>query len=314
MRCDVVTVLINYNGLDDTLACLHSLRESDTLPFVVLVDNGSAIGNRVDVDVAKEIYPNIHVIQSEENLGFGGGNNLGINWALENTVCKYVYVLNNDTILRQNSISILTQYMESHIEVGACSPRIMSLDYPDIVWYGGGYLNWKKGGARSPMINKTFDDCMDNLDVTFISGCAMFLRREALEKTKGFDERFFIYCEDVDLSARIIKAGYKISYVPSSLLLHKAHSSLRGDEGKHFFTHSITNPRLTFFLEHLVYGSLLNLSLHATFVERIQGQISLLIRWSKWSVSYVLNRRIDAFRAMWRGLVRFHKQKKLSRL
>jgi len=310
MSFDVVTVLINYNGSDDTLACLQSLRKSDQLPFVVLVDNGSELGSRVSTDVAKEAYPNIHVIQSEENLGFGGGNNLGISWALEHTDCKYVYILNNDTISTHNSISILTEYMKAHPEVGACSPRIMSLDYPDTVWYGGGYLDWSKGGARSPMINKIFDGCMDNSNVTFITGCAMFLRREVLEETKGFDERFFIYCEDVDLSARIIEAGYKISYIPRSLLLHKAHSSLREGEGEHFFTHSIKNPRLTFFLEHLVYGSLLNLTLHATYLERLQGRLRLLIRWLKWSVSYMLNGRFDAFRAMWRGWTRFYKQKK----
>lgn len=314
MSFNVLAVLINYNRSDDTLACLHSLRESCNLPFVVLVDNGSAIGSRIDAGIARSIYPDLHVIQSEENLGFGGGNNLGITWALENTDCKYIYILNNDTISTKDSITVLTDYMEGHMEVGACSPRIMSLDHPDIVWYGGGYIDWKKGGARSPMINKIFDGCMDNLDVTFISGCAMFLRREVLEKIKGFDERFFIYCEDVDLSARVIEAGYKMTYIPNSLLLHKAHSSLRGNKGEHFFTFSLTNPRLTFFLEHLVYGSLLNLTLHAAFVERIQGRIWLLLRWLKWSASYALNRRTDAFRAMWRGFVRFFKQKKITGL
>ena len=314
MSFDVVAVLINFNGPDDTLACLHSLRESHNLPFVVLVDNGSEIDKRVNVDVAKDIYPDIHVIQSEENLGFGGGNNLGITWVLDNTDCKYIYILNNDTISTKDSLAVLTEYMEDHPEVGACSPRIMSLDHPDIVWYGGGHIDWKKGGARSPMINKRFNGCRESFSVTFISGCAMFFRREVLEKTKGFDERFFIYCEDVDLSARVIASGYEMAYVPSSLLLHKAHSSLRDDEDEHFLTHNVTNPRLTFFLEHLVYGSLLNLTLHATYFERMQGLIRLLIRWLKWSVSYTLNGRVDAFRAMWKGLVRFHKQKKMSGL
>ncbi len=305
MSSNIVVVLLNYNSPDDTIECIKSLNKSTVRPFVVLVDNGSTEGGKVDPVELKILYPDIHVIMNENNLGFGGGNNIGIRWALKNLPAQYFYILNNDTVSDINSIKILEDYMEYNKNIDVCSPRIMVLDESDVIWYGGGHIDWAKAGGRSWFINQRFDGDHSERDVSLMTGCAMFMRRAVIDTLGGFDERFFMYCEDIDLSARIVESGYKMKYIPSSVLYHKAHSSIRSADSEYFVPEGIENPSLCFYLEHVIYGSLLNLTLHAHGFEKIMGMFWLLIRWTRWSTHYLINARFDAFKAMKVGFERY---------
>lgn len=303
----VVVVLVNYNSPDDTLLCLRSLQESGADLYVVIVDNGSALSGKINISEAKSVLSDVHVIDSSVNLGFGGGNNIGILWALSNVSFKYIYILNNDTISTQTSIGIMLDYMDGQYGIGACSPRIMLSDDPQCVWYGGGDINWNKGGPRSWNFNKRFDGNISVQSVSFISGCAMLIPKDVICKVKGFDERFFMYCEDADLSARILSSGYTLAYLPEAVVYHKAHSTLRMKGSEYFRSDSVLNPRLAFFVENVVYGSLLNVWLHGRSIEKLFGSLWVLAFWCRRGIKYFLSGRIDAVNAIAIGVVRcFH--------
>jgi GT2 family glycosyltransferase len=304
---ETVTLLVNFNTAVHTLRCVDSLAKGSVRPLVVIVDNGSA---ESDYEKLFEAEGKVIVIRSQDNLGFGRGNNLGFDWILANTNCRYLFVLNNDTYVEPDTVQNLESYMESHGDVGACAPRIMLAEDKSKYWYGGGSLNWWRGGGRSWRFMRPFDSDSAERDISFMTGCAMFLRREVLEELVGFDPRFFMYCEDWELSSRIAKSDWHMRYFPKAVLYHEGHASIRGSETGYLSPSSPDNPTLAFYLTHVVAGSLLALELSATRVQRVGGILFLAGRWTSWAMRYIRRRRWDALFAMWRGLVKYRRIRK----
>jgi GT2 family glycosyltransferase len=133
----VCVILVNYFGSDDTAKCLESLQGSEEPVQVVVVDNSPS-----DPELAQVLknFPETHLIDAPENLGFGKGNNLGIDWALAHTNCEYIFILNNDATVEGETISILKKVMDSMEKVGVVTARIVMEENPVILWYGGGGL------------------------------------------------------------------------------------------------------------------------------------------------------------------------------
>jgi len=300
---NVLVVLVNYNSPRDTYRCLESLAQSTLQPKVVVVDNASTGEGLIDEQKTKACYLDTHVIFNPHNDGFGGGNNIGLEWGLANSEADYFFILNNDTVVLRDSIEKLAKYIEEQPRVGMCSPAIFRFNEPDIYWFGGGYIDWKKGGAISPNINRSVNCSIDIADSTFITGCAMFLRREVLIKVGGFSDDYFMYSEDIDYCQRVLNAGYKIAYVPSIKILHDAHSSIMKNNQKFVPAQHWSNKNLGFVLQNIVYGTLINLKKHATGSERFVGTIWVLMRYFKWCLSYIRHKRIDALRAIFTGVI-----------
>ena len=223
---DVSIILVNYNTKDLTRDCLKSIYEKVTgVDFDVwVVDNGSVDGS---CDMIKEEFPQVNLIETGENLGFGRANNL----AIEKSSAKYVFLLNTDTVLINNAPKIFFDFMEKNGEVGVCGGNLYNANDEHVHSYGH-FLDLKTKLVRTFLLKNFFPDVREKVDdkgnneknefkeVDQIIGADMFVRKEALEKTGYFDSDFFLYFEESELQYRISKAGYKAFILPEAKIYH----------------------------------------------------------------------------------------------
>lgn len=226
----LVAVLLNYNGFNLTRECILSISEFEPdPPFIVLLDNNSEDSYKLD-DLHND-YPLLHIIRNDENIGFGRANNVGINWAIENIDFEYLILLNNDTLITDNALTRLTKNFDKP-EIGIVTSRIMYKHDPNLVWYGGGDINYKRGWPTITDIvqNPTKEGALKSRYVEFASGCVMMFTKESISKLKGFDNRFFMYVEDLELCMRCLNQGMKIWYDADVVILHTVEGSFQGAE------------------------------------------------------------------------------------
>jgi GT2 family glycosyltransferase len=225
-------IILNWNGYEVTRECLGSLSKIDYPTYeIILVDNGSVDGS--PEKLATE-FPGMSMIRNKENLGFTGGNNVGIRRALEENM-EYVLLLNNDTEVAPQFLSELIRAAESDNRVGLLNPKIMYFKPPDRIWYAGGSFNIWKGIASTRGCQEVDRGLYNtNEEVTFITGCAFLIKAEVIRKIGLLDECFFYTCEDTDWSIRSLHAGYKALYVASSVIWHKESIDVKRNAGKAF--------------------------------------------------------------------------------
>ena len=214
----VVVIVLNWCREEDTAECLASLAASDWPRLtVLLVDNASADGSGERLHAR---FPDVAYLQTGANLGYTGGNNRGFMWALAHGA-DHVVVLNNDTVVDPACIGHLVRSAESHARIGGVAPKILVHGAPDVTWFAGGDLALTRGTAlhRGEYARDRGEDVPG--PITFMTGCCFLLTRDALERVGGFEESFFAYNEDVDLSYRLLQAGYTLHYEPRARLHHK---------------------------------------------------------------------------------------------
>ena len=222
----IVIVVLNWNGKEDTLACLESLQRVRTPEHQVLVvDNGSEDGSEEAIRAA---YPGVPLLQTHANLGFAGGNNRGIEWALEHGA-QYVLLLNNDTLVEADFLERMMRAMHADEQVGIVGASIAYADSPDRLWaFGGGRFDLATGWVRHiqrpveaealrPRGNRHF----------YVTGCAMLLSRTVLEQVGLLDTSYFHFCEDVDLCVRAERAGFGLAVAAGARILHKVSATTR---------------------------------------------------------------------------------------
>lgn len=293
-------ILVNYKGAKDTLACLRSFYASDVVPHVVLVDNTPNDLGMQDILVK---YPDVHFISAAQNLGFGGGNNLGINWALSKTECEFIFIFNNDATVEADTITQLETSLDNHPEVGMVTPRIVFMDNPNMLWYGGGEVSWLRGSAFTPGFMGSSDAplALQAREVSFASGCALLIRRELMAELSGFDERFFMYEEDVELCLRIQDLGWSIRYEPGALVFHRVQASSRDKQQEFVEMWSALNQNLPFYVYHLVRNRLINMRLHAKGFNRFIFIMGFSLFLLKKSLHFLVHKRWDGIAAIFKG-------------
>ena len=187
-------VIVSYRGAEDTAFCLASL-QSSTVPVRAVVVDTTPYDEALSSAVSR--VTEVHLIRATENLGFGRGNNVGIRWALEQTDCEFLFLLNNDASVFPDSIAEMQHYLQVHSEFSILTPRIAYRDNPKKLWYGGGDIDWRRVSAFTPGFNEDInaESALRERNVTFASGCALFMRRSAMETVRGFDSRYFMYEE-----------------------------------------------------------------------------------------------------------------------
>ncbi len=255
-----VVIILNWNNLEDTEACLNALQQSETPIQVVVVDNASTQKGIDDLCVR---YKNVTLLKNKENLGFGRGNNVGLKWALENTQADYFFILNNDAFIKADTIAKLEDYLNNHPKVACVTPQIVFADKPDKIWYVGGTINAITGCVKPWHWGKEQRTTLTPYRVEFVSGCAILIRRQILTQLGGFDPRYFMYEEDVEYSLRLKKYGFLAYCVPQALLLHK----VQGSHRKHntfINLKSSKNPNFTFITYHRTANRLLTMHKHST--------------------------------------------------
>ena len=229
----IAVILVNWNSFDVTNDCILSLKKVQPDNFsIIVVDNGSAdqSGTRL-----RDLHPEIILLESPVNTGFTGGNNIGFRYSLAHGY-EYSIMLNNDTFVQPDFLNILCSYMDQHPDVGIVQPRIFYHHDRNLIWNGGSYFNrflgytYTKGEAKPSDEKYNFEK-----EVDWVTGCAFFVRNNIIEKTGLLAENMFIYSEDVDLSFRIRKLGYRLMYLPSSVIYHISGMSntsrTKGEEG-----------------------------------------------------------------------------------
>lgn len=224
MKPNIYIIILNWNGLNDTFECLKSLRQVTYPNFEVIVVDNDSTGN--DVEVLKEKYGSFvfKFIINESNLGFSGGNNVGIKYAMENG-SDYILLLNNDTIVEPDFLSIMIDNSDKNENVGILTPMITYFNDKDKIWSAGGNISRLKASGFTFGHNKNAADYRFNKTCTFGSGCCMLIKREVIEEVGLLDENYFLYLEDTDYCQRTADAGYKLFYVGESRIYHKVFST-----------------------------------------------------------------------------------------
>lgn len=217
MKPRISIISVNYNGLDLTRAMIRSLRRHVTAPLeIVIVDNGS---ERDEAALLRDEFPDITAIRSERNLGFAGGNNLGIRSARGN----YLLLLNNDTEVEDDSLHFLCETLDRDPRIGAVCPKIRFFAPPRAIQFAG-YTPLTHITLRNALIGfgQADDGRFDTPhDTPYAHGAAMMVRREAIGQAGPMPEMYFLYYEELDWSVRITDAGFRIAYDPRCTVYHK---------------------------------------------------------------------------------------------
>jgi len=218
----VVIVILTWNRVEDIVTCLESFSCLEYSNYeVVVVDNASSDES---VPTIREKYPWATLIVNDDNLGYVGGNNVGIRYALEHGA-DYVFVLNNDTKVTPNVLGELVRVMRSDPHIGIAGAKNLLMENPSYTW--GKYVNLTWGPMLVSTHGRHVPDYPEEspIDVDAVIGNGCMMSREALEKVGLFDEEFFQVNEDIDWSMRARKLGYRTVYVDTATIHHKGGSS-----------------------------------------------------------------------------------------
>jgi len=235
----VAIIVLNWNRHQDTIECIHSIRKINYARYeIVIVDNGSTDRSE---EILRHAFPDIKLIQTNENLGFAEGNNVGIRYALGNGA-DYTVILNNDTTVDKGFVTELVNVAESDKSIGIVSSKIYFYDKPDIIWYAGAVLDLKTGKSKHIGYNKKDAGQYDTMRETDRAcGCSMMISRRACETVGLMDPAYFCYGEEADWSLRVREAGYKVVFVPDSRVWHKISSATGGPGTGYYLYYSVRN-------------------------------------------------------------------------
>jgi len=268
----VCIVVLNWNGWRDTLACVASLQRLEyTNCDVLVVDNGSTDGS---VEEIRKTLPELEILETGCNLGFGGGCNAGIRLAMARGA-DYVWLVNNDATVDPAALSALVHVADESASVGAAGSVVMEADDPSrLQLWGGGRINLWLGRSIH---------CVEAGPIDFVSGASMLLRCRALEQVGLFDDKsFFMYWEDTDLGFRLRNAGWDLAVAEGSRIYHQQSASLGA--GSLLLDEYATRSCVRF------------LRIHAPV-----PAISVLLTLLRMLVKRVLVGRFDRLRAVWKA-------------
>ncbi|MBE7532906.1 MAG: glycosyltransferase family 2 protein [Chloroflexi bacterium] len=247
----VYIIVLTWNNWEDTVVCLQSLQRL-TYPIyqVVVVDNGSTDGTVTHIEHA---YPEVHLIQNGRNLGFAAAANVGMRYAMMQRA-SYVLLLNNDAIAPPTLLDELIGYVTTLPDVGMATPPLSYRDASQTLWFAGSKRHWLTMesvdfGPIGPKRHSQADVCHP---VDYIFGTAMLIPTSVLQRVGLFDEKLYLYYEDMDLSLRIQAAGYKLYYIPMTSVQHGVSGSTRSlSSMRHYHK---ARSSVIFFRKHTGWG------------------------------------------------------------
>ena len=287
-------IIVNWELYSVTAQCLYSLRSLSYPNFrIVLVDNGSKDGSGKKL---KENFPEIDVLFNESNQGFTGGNNLGIQYALEIGL-ECILLLNNDTVITPDFLNILMDRMQKS-QLLAIQPKIMYNHDRSIIWNAGGTYNrfFSKSITRGE--NKKDYGQYDHLKLTeWITGCCFLIKSSLVRQIGLLDEKFFMYHEDVDWSLKIRKLGNELGFEPSAVIYHEAG---RSDKNRDNHGEGVVSP---FSHYQGVRNHLFIIRRHTKGLNLVGSWIYQIIKITGYLVYFLLRRRLIKFRYVLRGAV-----------
>jgi hypothetical protein len=211
-------IMLTWNQREMTREGLSSLAGLRGSFHPLLVDNGSVDGT---VEAVRAQFPGVEILALPENLGFCAANNRGAELLLKNPGLDFFLFLNNDIEIAPDALQHLIAFMDAHPQAGACGPMIYYHEAPATIWAAGGRIFNDLSWFPPILRGKPDPGYIRPQEVDYIHGCALMVRREVIESLGGFDERMFIYHDEVDWCLRMKKAGYSVWLVPRAKLWHK---------------------------------------------------------------------------------------------
>lgn len=239
-------LILNWNGKTDTLRCLNSLRD---LPYeVIIIDNGSTDDS---VEMIRKEFPDCTLIEMGFNLGYAGGNNIGIEYAL-NMGYEFFYILNNDTVVDPHCIETLLAQFAKEEDLGILGSTIIRMNEPELLDHLGGIWNPKTCSFDFIGYREKREDLKTPQSLDYVCGAAVMIKRQVFEKIGLFDPRFFLFWEEADLCFRARAAGFAVKNCPESFVWHRISASFTG--GKPHASYFVSRNRLLW-IEKNVSGS-----------------------------------------------------------
>lgn len=285
----VICVILNSTKREDTLECIESLsRNSYVNKKVIVLDNHSTDGS---VPAIQAAYPDVQIIALEENLGYAGNNNVGIKAAMEQGA-DWVYVLNEDIALDEKCIEALVQAGEREPDIGILGPLVYHHDEPDVIQSAGGMLGkyWESIHLGKNELDQ--GQFTKPHPVEWISGCAILVRRSAIEQAGMLDKDYFIYWEETEWCIRVGRAGWKIVNVPQAKIWHKGVQ--RNYQPKSSFTYYGTRNHLLTLAKH-----------NAPLYVKAHTWFQLWRTLISWTVKPKWRSKHEHRNAMWKGMLDF---------
>ena len=281
-------ITVNYNGFNDTCELIDTLPLNDDSLEVIVIDNASEKNEALLIEAR---YPNVKAIRSNTNLGFAGGNNLGINAATG----KYLFFINNDTIIKDFNINVLINRLESSSKIGMVCPKIRFAWEDNPIQFAG-YTKLSRITLRNKAIGfgeKDMEQHNTPHPTPYAHGAAMLVKREALEKVGKMPECYFLYYEEYDWSIMFRRAGYEIWYEPLFTIYHKESKST--GQNSPLKTYYITRNRLLLarrnektYIKYIIYCYLIGIvALRDILKYSISGNFKLAAATTKGIINFL---------------------------
>lgn len=267
MNQKVAIVIVNWNKRDYVINLLRSLERIDYENHeIIVVDNASTDGS---VDVIKKTFPDVTLLVNKENLGGTGGFNTGMRYALQNTDCKYIWLLDNDAEVERHTLIELVKAMEADANIGIAGSRIMSPENRDLIVELGGFIDWKSMTWKPNLrYIKEKDYAGPNIiKVDYVAICSALVRKEVIHLIGLMDPRFFLHWDDIDFCLRIKRAGYNVVAVFQSIVFHGVEKGFNPQILYYDFRNAllIISKHLKGMQRFLSVANLLKISLEALF-------------------------------------------------
>jgi GT2 family glycosyltransferase len=226
----VLVSIINWNNTQATNSCLESIARipESKQPDIIVIDNHSTRDNLAIDPSVRTSLRSLKIVKNDENKGFGGGHNQNIRYAHEHGY-DYIFLLNNDSeVIGTSLFDTLAEALANNTKALGANPTILSSAKPDIIWYGGGKLSLKSAYASHLRAGERYQDTAGQPQKVSLltGGCLAISLKQAGLDTLLMPEEYFLYWEDTEWSARAVKAGFELLYVPQAKLLHYVSSSL----------------------------------------------------------------------------------------
>lgn len=279
----VYILILNLEGFSDTQHCLLSLR---LLAYpnkeIIVIDNGSKSD---DVSQLQALFPEVRILSTGINRGFASGNNIGIQTALREGA-DYLFLLNNDTEIFPDTLKILVDKAEKDSSIGIVGPAIYDLAGPQRLSITSGRVNLMTGVSSSAELEEMHKrNDVEAIDIQFVTGCALLIKRSVVEQIGLLDETFFLYFEEVDWCIRARNAGFRTVYLSRAKVLHKHSSTVK--TGSAFQIYHLMRSKMIFLRKY-------SPSFAVSFILYLVGQIRPL-------VAYLVTGRFAHVKAVIRG-------------
>ena len=245
----VYIIILNWNGLEDSLECLESIKNLNyPLVKAVVVDNAS---KNNQAETLEQKFPDAAVLRQSENLGFCGGCNVGIRYALENGA-NYVMLLNNDTLVPPDLIEKLLAGFDHLENVGAVSPIILEHPATEKIWFSKARWEGSEAQFRLSKPNEKYEDFITKPPYLsdFACGCCLFAPAKMFETVGLFDERYFAFYDEAEWCSRLKEKGFETYVIPSAFMYHKVSRSTPSLVS----TYLLSRNRLLWMTENLSFG------------------------------------------------------------